>query len=155
MVQMHGSIGSCLDEPTMTMKVLSMTGTITLRAYVLGQYSEFVRPGYYRIDATHLPQTGVSVSAYQNPATSTLVIIATNYTDSALSQTFNLANAPIFSSVTPTVTSATQSFATLSSVSVSGNSFSYTLPAQSITTFVSRTTAPSAPSNLSDKVVAR
>ncbi len=43
--------------------------TTATRAYVLGQYSDFVRPGMYRIDATHIPQSGVTVSAYQNTST--------------------------------------------------------------------------------------
>jgi len=111
-------------------------GNVAARGYVLAQYSKFVRPGYYRIDATRQPQSGVSVSAYQNTGTSTLVIIATNYTGSAVSQQFNITNSPTFSSVTPTITSASLSLATQSSVPVSSNSFTYTLPADSITTFV-------------------
>ncbi len=122
------------------------------RAYILGQYSKFVRPGDYRIDATRQPQSGVSVSAYQNPATNTLVIIATNYTGSAVSQTFNITNAPTFSSVTPTITSSSLNLAAQPSVPVSGNSFTYTLSDQSITTFVGSTVAPSAPTNLTVKV---
>ena len=123
------------------------------RAYVLGQYAKFVRPGYYRIDATHLPQSGVSVSAYQNTGTNALVIIATNYTGSSVSQTFNLTNAPTFSTLTPTITSSSLSLVAQSSVSVSGNSFTYTLPAQSITTFVGSTLIPLPPTNLSSTVV--
>lgn len=123
------------------------------RAYVLGQYSKFVRPGYYRIDATHLPQTGVSVSAYQNKSSNSLVIIATNYTGSSVSQIFNITNAPTFTAVIPTTTSASLSLQTQSKITVSGNSFTYTLPAQSITTFVANDSAPPAPSNLSSTVV--
>ena len=115
---------------------MSSNGTAALRAYMLGQYGKFVRPGYYRIDATHLPQTGVSVTAYQNTSNNTLVIIATNYTTKPLSQAFTLSNAPTFTSVTPTTTSSSQSLAQQSPVSVSGNGFTYNLPAQSITTFV-------------------
>ena len=127
--------------------------TITSRAWVFGQYSKFVRPGYYRIDATHTPQSGVTVSAFQNKSTNTLVIIATNYTGSAVSQTFNLTNAPTFSTMTPTTTSASLHLATQSNLSVSGNSFTYTLPANSVTTFVSSGSAPPAPTNLSGTVV--
>lgn len=122
------------------------------RAYVLGQYSKFVRPGYSRIDATHLPQTGVSVSAYQNTGTNTLAIIATNYTSSPVSQTFNLTNAPAFSTLTPTTTSASLNLAAQANVSVSSNSFTYTLPAQSITTFVGSASAPPPPTNLAGTV---
>ena len=117
-------------------------GNVAARGYVLAQYSKFVRPGCYRIDATRQPQSGVSVSAYQNTATSTLVIIATNYTGSAVSQTFAITNAPTFSTLTPTITSASLNLATQSNVSVSGNSFTYTLPADSITTFVGSASIP-------------
>jgi O-glycosyl hydrolase len=123
------------------------------RAYVLGQYSKFVRPGYYRIDATHLPQTGVSVSAYQNTSSNSLVIIATNYTGSSVSQKFSLTNAPTFSALTPTITSASLSLVAQSSVPLSANSFTYTLPAQSVTTFATNSLSPTAPSNLSGKVI--
>jgi glucuronoarabinoxylan endo-1,4-beta-xylanase len=123
------------------------------RAYVLGQYSKFVRPGYYRIDATHVPQTGVSVSAYQNKSSNNLVIIATNYSSSSVSQSFNITNAPTFTTLVPTTTSVSLSLATQPSISVSGNSFTYTLPAQSITTFVANSSTPSAPSNLAGKVI--
>jgi len=95
----------------------------------------------------------VTVSAFQNKSTNTLVIIATNYTGSAVSQTFNLTNAPTFSTMTPTTTSASLRLATQSNLSVSGNSFTYTLPANSVTTFVSSGSAPPAPTNLSGTVV--
>ena len=123
-------------ESTDNQGLMNSNGTVALRAYMLGQYSKFIRPGYYRIDATHLPQTGVSVSAFQNTATNTLVIVATNYTGAAVSQAFSLSNAPTFASVTPTTTSSSQSLAQQAPVAVSGGSFTYTLPAQSITTFV-------------------
>jgi glucuronoarabinoxylan endo-1,4-beta-xylanase len=116
--------------------LVGSNGTVALRAYMLGQYSKFVRPGYHRISATHLPEPEVSVSAYKDTATDNLVIIATNYGESAVSQEFDITNAPSFSSLTPWITSATLSLAQQASVSVSSNSFTYTLPAQSITTFV-------------------
>jgi glucuronoarabinoxylan endo-1,4-beta-xylanase len=131
----------------------STNTTVLKRGYMLGQYSKFVRPGYYRIDATHNPQSGVSVSAYQQTSSNTLVIIATNYTGSSLSQTFNITNAPTFSTLAPTITSASQNLAQLSNVSLSGNSFTYTLPAQSIMTFVGSTASIPPPTNLSGTVV--
>ena len=109
---------------------------IAQRAYVMGNYSMFVRPGYYRIDATHIPQSGVTVSAYQNAPGGNLVIVATNQNGSSVSQTFSITNAPTFTSVTPYITSASLSLASQSSVPVASNSFTYTLPADSVTTFV-------------------
>ncbi len=127
---------------------------ITKRAYMLGQYSKFVRPGYYRIDATHQPQQGVSVSAYKDTSTNALVIIATNYGGSSVSQQFSLTNAPAFSSVTPTTTSADLSMAEQTSVTVAKNAFTYTLPANSITTFVAKSSStPAAPTGLTGTVV--
>jgi glucuronoarabinoxylan endo-1,4-beta-xylanase len=144
-------------QPSSTdgLSLISDSTPYPARLYVMGQYAKFVRPGYYRIDATRSPQSGVSVSAYQNKSNGMLVIVATNYTSSAISQAFNLANAPTFNSVTPTQTSATNSLTPLTSVTVSGNSFTYSLPAQSVTTFVGSSMGPSAPSNVSDSVVAK
>jgi glucuronoarabinoxylan endo-1,4-beta-xylanase len=118
--------------------LIAGNGTIAKRAYVMGQYSKFVRPGYSRIGTTpHLPETEVSVSAYQNLPTNTLVIIATNYSGSADTQTFTITNAPVvFSAMNPWITSASLSLAQQTGASVSSNSFTYTLPPQSITTFV-------------------
>ena len=121
------------------------------RAYVLAQYSRWVRPGYYRIDATHIPQAGISVSAYQDVPSGHLVIVATNYTDAAVAQPFSLTNAPTFTSVTPYITSATQDIQQQAAQSVSSNAFSYSLPPYSVTTFVgtsSTSAGPAAPTNL-------
>ncbi len=125
--------------------LVDSNGTTAKRAYMLGQYSKFVRPGYFRIDATHLPATGVSVSAYQDTATGSLVIIATNYTGSDVSQEFAITNAPTFTSLTPYTTSASLSLAAQSSVSLSSNSFTYKLPANSITTFASSASTGATP----------
>jgi len=116
--------------------LIAESGTVAKRAYVFGQYSKFIRPGYSRIGATHNPQSGVAVSAYRNATTGTIVIVATNYTSSSISQGFTLTNAPSFTSVTPYITSASLSLAAQSNVSVSSNAFTYTLPAGSVTTFV-------------------
>ncbi len=125
-----------LQSPTTDAQgLMDQNGAISPRAYMLGQYSKFIRPGYLRITATHNPVATVTVSAYQNAPTNAIVIVATNYGSSASSVTFNLASAPTFTVLTPVITSATQSLATLSSVAVSGNSFTYSLPAQSIITF--------------------
>ena len=121
------------------------TGPVARRAYVMGQYARFVRPGYYRIDGTHVPQPGISVSAYQDTPTNTLVIIATNYNSSPVTQIFNITNAPNFTSVTPYITSASQSIQAQSMLWVSGNSFTYALPANSVTTFVGASSGSAMP----------
>jgi glucuronoarabinoxylan endo-1,4-beta-xylanase len=129
--------------------------TIAKRAYVMGNYSLFVRPGFYRVDATHVPQSGITVSAYKNSASGALVIIATNQNSSDVSQTFTLSGATA-SSLTPWITDATRNLVQQSSISVTVGSFTYALPAQSVTSFVGNTAEavglPAAPTGLTAKV---
>lgn len=51
---------------------------LTRRAWVIGNWSRFVRPGFVRVEATPSPQDGVSASAFSDPATRRLVIILVN-----------------------------------------------------------------------------
>jgi glucuronoarabinoxylan endo-1,4-beta-xylanase len=115
---------------------VSFPQPISIRAYVMGQYARFVRPGYSMIDATHIPQAGVTVSAYKNAGGTIAVIVATNQNATSASQTFTFTNTTV-TAMTPYITSATLSMAQQSNVSLSSNSFSYLLPAYSVTTFVS------------------
>ena len=75
----------------------------------------------------------VYVSAYKGNGH--FVIVAINMSTSNVSQPFTIQNQSI-SSMVPYQTTATSQVAQQSAVSVSGNQFTYTLPAQSITTFV-------------------
>jgi glucuronoarabinoxylan endo-1,4-beta-xylanase len=114
--------------------VNTSTGEISIRAYILGNYAKYIRPGFVMIGATHDPQNGVTVSAYKNSATGAFAIVATNQDTSDLNQTFTFTGVSP-SSVTPTITSASQKLQDLSAVPISGGSFTYTLPAQSVITF--------------------
>lgn len=115
-------------------------GNLAKRAYVLGQWAKFVRPGYQRIDVTN--GTSLLVTAFADPVSHNWAIVAINSSGSASAQTFNVAGSQA-SSVTPWVTSSTLSLAQQSPVPVSGGNFSYTLPAQSIVSLVgSESTAP-------------
>ncbi|PXV91198.1 glucuronoarabinoxylan endo-1,4-beta-xylanase [Lachnotalea glycerini] len=111
----------------------SSSGTIYKRAYVLGQFAKFIRPGYNRVDATANPNTNVYVSAYTGD--NKAVIVAVNTGTSAVSQKFNIQNGSV-SKLSTYTTSSSQSMASGSSINVSGGSFDAQLPAQSITTFV-------------------
>jgi glucuronoarabinoxylan endo-1,4-beta-xylanase len=100
----------------------------------LAQYSKYVRPGSVRVSATANPVSGVDVSAYTGNGTSEIVAINSNGSTSAV--TF-ATSGETFTSVTPYQTSASGMLVQEAAVSVSSGSFTYTLPAQSITTFVS------------------
>lgn len=109
--------------------------TVDIRGYVLGQFAHWVRPGMVRCDSTYNPQSNVYVTAYYNNNNNGLVIIALNTGTTDASQTFNIQNAPSISTLTPIQTSSNANMVQLSTVTVQNNTFTYTLPAQSITTF--------------------
>ncbi len=112
--------------------------SFTIKAYALGNYSKFIRPGYYRMGATAVPSSGVSVSAFKNTNTSspqTIVFVAINGNSSSVNQTFSF-NGVNVTSVTPWVTDSSNNLVAKSPVAVSGGSFTYSLTSSSITSFV-------------------
>jgi glucuronoarabinoxylan endo-1,4-beta-xylanase len=120
-----------------------ISGNPAKRMYALGQWSRFVRPGYFRIDASTTAGSAF-ISAFNDTNSGLFAIVAVNTNGStAISQTFNLNNFPIVTSVTPWITSATLSLSNQTPVAVSGSSFSYTLPARTVVTFVGRAVASS------------
>ena len=110
------------------------SGSTTKRLFAVGQYSRFVRPGYYRIDATNT--AAALVSAYKDPVAGNFAIVAINSASNTIDQTFNLTNFTAVTSVTPWITSATLNLASQTAVAVTNSAFTYTLPAQSVVTFV-------------------
>jgi len=116
------------------------SGTIYQRAYAIGQFSKFVRPGYYRVDATATPATNVYVSAYTG--SSKVVIVAVNTGTSAVTQKFTVQNGTVAEFATYE-TSSGKNMVAGAAAKVSGGSFSVNLPGQSITTFVGTNTAVS------------
>jgi len=100
--------------------------------YALAQYSKFVRPGYLRYNSTYNPSTNVYVTAYGG--SSHHVIVAINMGTAAVSQPFTIQGATL-ASLTPYQTSPSHNLAQLGAVAVSNGAFTYSLPAQSITTF--------------------
>jgi glucuronoarabinoxylan endo-1,4-beta-xylanase len=123
------------------------TTTPTKKLYALGQFSKFIRPGFYRMGGTINPgSTGVSVSAYKDNAgvPGKFVIVAINTTASPVNQGFSLSNFTALS-VTPWVTDSSFDLAHQAAVAVSGGGFSYTLPAQSVVSFVGFCTGAASP----------
>ena len=102
-------------------------------AYALGQYSRFVRPGYVMTGANNNPTSGVYVTSFKG--NNNYVIVAINSNSGASSINFSMSGATL-SSVTPYQTNASGGLIQEGAVSVSNNSFVYSLQGQSITTFV-------------------
>ncbi|MET9460797.1 glycoside hydrolase family 30 beta sandwich domain-containing protein [Streptomyces canus] len=110
-------------------------GTISKRGATMAHFARFVRPGYTRVEATAKPATDVYVSAYRGGGST--VVVAVNKGAAAVSQQFTLAN-----SAGPTVSSwltdASRNVASQGTTAVSNGSFTVTLPARSMMTFVIR-----------------
>lgn len=128
------------------------TYTVNKRLFTIGNFSRFVRPGWYRMGASisfapgGVPlgafggeispgEPGVTTSAYRDPQTGRFAVVVINATESdePLHLRLNGFRAPL---VTPYVTSATQNLAAQPAISTSGGDLDATVPAQSVTTFV-------------------
>jgi glucuronoarabinoxylan endo-1,4-beta-xylanase len=107
---------------------------MTKRLYTLGNFSKFVRPGFNVVGLSG-SQGGVSVTAYENTNTGAFVIVAINQNGSSVPLSVAL-NGLTASSVTPWITSSSLDLAKQPSVAVSAGSFTATLPASSVTSFV-------------------
>jgi glucuronoarabinoxylan endo-1,4-beta-xylanase len=137
------------------------SGLITsARMSVVGNWSKFVRTGWVRIGATANPAAGVFVTAFNQTSSGGFAIVAINNNNSNTAVTFSLSGFPRSpSSVTPWTTSSTLNLAQQSAVSVSDASYTYTLPASSVTSFVGNTatspvppTPPAPPTQLMESV---
>lgn len=109
-------------------------GNVSKRGYVMSQYARFVRPGFFKVDATENPQPGVYVTAFKNG--SRVVIITINSGSASIDQTFKIQNGTV-THFTPYVTSETKNCVQESEIIVSNSSFTVTLNRSCVTTFVS------------------
>ncbi|MFZ1085260.1 MAG: cellulose binding domain-containing protein [Terracidiphilus sp.] len=123
------------DEPSENSYIgmVDVNDNVTFYGLALGQFAKYVRPGYVMVSATNTPSSGVYVSAYKGSGN--YVIVAINSNSSATSLPVAITGATV-TSFTPYQTTATESMAELSAISLSSDAFTYSLPAQSITTFV-------------------
>jgi glucuronoarabinoxylan endo-1,4-beta-xylanase len=120
--------------------LLDTSAAPTKRLFTFGQYSRFVRPDFYRIDATS-SQSSALISAFKDSASPAFAIVVVNLNAGTdVIQTFNLTNFTA-ASVTPWITSASLSLAPQTPVNVTNSSFTYDVPAMSVVTFVGQQVA--------------
>lgn len=131
-------------EALIRMDMNAKTYSTDKRLYTIGNYSRFVRPGWTRIDATANPASNVYITAYKDNDTGKFAIVAINNNSSTQEVSFTLSGATV-SSVTPYRTSASENLAQLTAISVSGGTFTATLGASSVTTFVGTGTGGGTP----------
>jgi glucuronoarabinoxylan endo-1,4-beta-xylanase len=106
-------------------------GAITKRGYCMAHWSKFVRPGFYRVDATKSPTSGVYVSAYRGDTDVIIVVVNTSSSSKLLTVAINGTDISSYDRFT---TSASKSLANEGKLSVSNGSLSLSLDAQSVTT---------------------
>jgi glucuronoarabinoxylan endo-1,4-beta-xylanase len=110
-------------------------GNVTKRGYVMSHFSRFIRPGYVRVYTRPILRRTVYVSAYTSDSQN--VIVAVNTGSSHIEQTFRIQDRPGGSAVfTPYVTTETRNVSQESDIIMSDGSFTVTLDAASITTFI-------------------
>jgi glucuronoarabinoxylan endo-1,4-beta-xylanase len=124
-----------IPYPTDNESLVDTNGIPAKRMYVLGQYSRFVRPGYYLIGVSNNGAT--YISAYKDPNSGCFAIVAINNNNWDFVQTFNLSGFTA-TNVTPWITSGSLSLAGQPTVGVTNSTFVYTLPAMSVVTFVGK-----------------
>src|SRR5215510_7720519 len=110
-------------------------GARTKRGCVMAQFARWVRPGYVRVNATYNPSANVYVCAFKSG--SAVRIVAVNTGTSVVNQPFAISGAAAPATFNRYRTSSSENLATLTPISVSGGSFTTSLPGQSITSFVS------------------
>jgi glucuronoarabinoxylan endo-1,4-beta-xylanase len=120
-----------LREPSANL--INSSGFIYKKGYTLAQFSKYVRPGYYRVDATYQPQTNVWLVAFKGAANDVVVVVNKNTTPKVQNFTFKNDN---ISAAKRYVTSATKSIYDQGTIECTNNSFIDTLDAKSITTYV-------------------
>jgi len=109
------------------------SGAVTKRGGCMGQWSKFVRPGSYRVDATASPASGVSLSAYKSDTS--VVIVAVNTNSSASTLSISIAGSSLTSFAKYT-TSSSKTLASDGTVTASNGSMSVSLDASSVTSLV-------------------
>ncbi|MGC1188172.1 MAG: hypothetical protein WA871_12345 [Candidatus Acidiferrales bacterium] len=113
-----------------------INGNIPLRAYVTGNWSKFVRPGWHRVDVTN---TGtLLVTAFESADGTQSAVVVVNSASSDSPQVFSVGT-EMGTSVVPWITSASQLLVQQPAVAISNASLAYTVPANTVVTFVGQT----------------
>ena len=110
---------------------ISTNGTVSKRGWCMAQFSKFIRPGFYRVDATASPSSGVYLSAYKSNTDVVVVIVNTNSSTSSLTVSINGSSISSYDRFT---TSGSKSLASDGKVTASNGSLTLSLDAQSVTT---------------------
>jgi O-glycosyl hydrolase len=104
------------------------------RLYAMGQYSRFIRPGWFRIDCETSPLWGVYSSAYKNPETNEIAIVVINEKIITTTVSIDLEGA-VFDRINVWRTSENELLKPIGRQRTANDGFKATLAPMSITTF--------------------
>jgi glucuronoarabinoxylan endo-1,4-beta-xylanase len=125
--------GNGTDNSALT----NINGNLPLRAYVTGNWSKFVRPGWHRVGVSN--NGSLLVTAFQSADNSDSAIVVVNTGPEVSNQVFDVGT-QMATSVVPWITSSTLSLAQQTPVTLTEGSLTYTIPADSVVTFAAQTT---------------
>jgi len=117
--------------------LLLKNGTVAKRLYTLGNFSKFIRPGYTRVDVAGAAPASVLLSAFKG-ADGTVVVVAINKGTAAATVPISISGGTAPASMTPWVTSAGDNLAAKTAITISAGSFTASLGATTVTTFVGK-----------------
>ena len=111
------------------------TYTVDKRLYTIGNFSRFVRPGYFRVQVDAETAPGVLFSAYKSEPARQLIVVAINENETTRELEVSIAGTDAGSAV-PWRTSETEDLAKLQELRITDNTLRATLAPGSVTTFV-------------------
>lgn len=113
--------------------LVGQDGIVTKRGYVMSQFARFIKPGSVRLGTSSNSRPDVLISAYRNGAKKIIVAINTGVNN--VNQKITIQGAAI-NEVIPYLTNNSKNAEQATKIPASNNSFNYTLPPNSIATFV-------------------
>ncbi len=132
-----GAVGSGTTDNEGLLQLASNGSVVTTgRLWAFANYSRFIRPGAVRIGASS-GDNNLQVSAYKN-SNGVVAIVVLNQSNSAITASYSLQNTGVAdgTTVTPYLTNSSNSTARQGTTSVSGGTFSATIPGRSLVTYV-------------------
>lgn len=109
--------------------------TLTKRLYVLGNWSKFVRPGYVRVATTGTVPSGLSLTAFRDPASRGCVVVIVNTNTTETSFYLDLGGlAP--TTMTPWLTANHADLASQAPIPIRAGLLPVNVEPQSVTSFV-------------------
>jgi glucuronoarabinoxylan endo-1,4-beta-xylanase len=112
---------------------IGQDGQVTKRGYMISHFARFIKSGAIRLGTGINTQTDVLISAYRNGTKKVVVAINSGSNDVKQKITFQGGSA---TTVVPYLTTSSKNVEQGTTITLTANSFEYTIPTKSIVTFV-------------------